>query len=97
MKEHRNFFDRKAACWDDTKDPGELKKVKEILSEVNIKRGEKLLDVGCGTGFLLPVLQKRAGKEGEIYALDFSEKMLKEARKKFGDQFKYIHSDVQDM
>ena len=42
---------------------------------------EKLLDVGCGTGFLIEILKKQ--KDAEYYGLDLSPKMIEIAKAKF--------------
>jgi len=51
----------------------------ESLGEIE---GSVVLDIGCGTGANLPLLVSRAGKEGKIIGIDYSEGMLKKAREK---------------
>ncbi len=41
----------------------------------------QVLDVGTGTGFLLPALSKRVGPNGHVHALDVQPAMLERARK----------------
>ncbi len=49
----------------------------KYLKDINYN---KLLDVGCGTGYLLNLLSDK--KEAEYHGLDLSEGMLKQARAK---------------
>lgn len=44
------------------------------------RAGERVLDVGCGTGQTLLQLAERVGSGGHVVALDVSEPMLTEAR-----------------
>lgn len=44
---------------------------------------ERLLDVGCGTGYLIELLQKQ--RAADYYGLDLSPEMLKRAAAKLGD------------
>jgi ubiquinone/menaquinone biosynthesis C-methylase UbiE len=54
---------------------------KKIISLCDLKNGESVLDVGCGTG-ILSVLAKNLVKDGEVIGLDLSQKMLEQAKKK---------------
>lgn len=49
-------------------------------SKANIKEGQSILDVCCGTGKLSIALAKCVGPTGQITGLDFSENMLQQAR-----------------
>ena len=55
--------------------------VSERLRSVSYK---KLLDIGCGTGYLFELLI--AQREAEYHGLDLSPEMLKMAKAKFGDR-----------
>jgi demethylmenaquinone methyltransferase/2-methoxy-6-polyprenyl-1,4-benzoquinol methylase len=57
----------------------------EMLDLVNIKQGSKVLDVGTGTGVMIPFLTSRIGDTGEIVAVDVVEKMIEVARSKYND------------
>ena len=41
-----------------------------------VRRGDTVLDVGCGTGLCLPLLQHKVGPTGAIVGIDASEQML---------------------
>jgi len=44
----------------------------EILNEVGIKPGYKILDYGCGSGSYINILADMVGKSGKIYGLDIN-------------------------
>jgi len=44
----------------------------EILNEVGIKPGYKILDYGCGSGSYINTLADMVGESGKIYALDIN-------------------------
>ena len=95
--ERLEFFNRCASDWDKEVDEEEFSKLKKVIKIADIKRGERVLDVGCGTGIFLPLLKEAAGKKGEVVALDFSSNMLKKAKEKFGEQFRYIQAEAENM
>lgn len=47
----------------------------EALEKLDIKKDSKVLDMGCGSGLMLPWMAERIS-DGEIIAIDFSAKML---------------------
>lgn len=51
-----------------------------IVDALDVRRGDVVVDVGCGTGLCLPLLQERIGAEGVIFAVDESVAMLDIAR-----------------
>lgn len=47
----------------------------EILEE-QVKRGMKVLDIGCGMGYFSIAMAKMLGDEGKVFSIDLQEKML---------------------
>lgn len=83
--EEINFFDHLSQTWDANEVLSTPDKILDILSLVGVERNMKILDLGTGTGVLIPFLSEIAGPSGEVMAVDASEGMLEKAVKKFGD------------
>ncbi len=69
--------------------------VGHILQEMNIQRGDTLLDFGCGIGyFSIPALDF-VGDEGSVIAVDVSIDMLQELGKRadYRKNLKIVHAD----
>lgn len=82
-EERRAFFDTLAEGWEDRNYPDEIREgVKAFVAALNLDKGVRVLDVGCGTGVLIPYLREVIGPRGQIVALDPSEAMLKGAASK---------------
>lgn len=64
-----------------------------VLKELKLSSKMKILDCSCGTGELLARLKGKA----ELYGIDFSEKMLEEARKKLGTGVVLKKTDVHNL
>jgi ubiquinone/menaquinone biosynthesis C-methylase UbiE len=91
----RTFFNRKAAIWDENHSEKDTAKLRDMTERLEIEPGATLLDVGSGTGVILPLLLSKMGKEGRLFALDFAEEMLKRARSKyFQEEVYYLQADV---
>jgi SAM-dependent methyltransferase len=50
-----------------------------LVDKLVARRGDTVLDVGCGTGLCLPLLQRKVGASGMIVGIDESEQMLQVA------------------
>jgi ubiquinone/menaquinone biosynthesis C-methylase UbiE len=78
----QEYFDQLAPTWDKELTPERLKCLGKIVKELGIKPGYYVLDIGSGTGVVLPFLITELGDEGKILALDFSAEMLGQAQDK---------------
>lgn len=91
----RDFFNRRAADWDLTQDARERERGSAMVRSLGIAPGSAVLDVGCGTGVLLPHLLEAVGPGGSVCALDIAEEMLRVARRKLTrPNLQYLHADI---
>ena len=81
----RYFFDALAPTWDQNEVLSTPEKVEKILDFLKLECGQSVLDLGSGTGVLLPYIAKRIGEKGKITAVDYSQGMLQRAREKYSD------------
>ncbi len=80
-----DFFDRLAPSWDANEIRSIPERIRSILGKLQIKEGMKVLDLGTGTGVLVPYLSEMVGPEGHVTAIDLSEGMLSRAIEKYGN------------
>lgn len=90
------FFDEVAERWDSmARHPQD--KLAYILDRLGPIGAKRVLDIGTGTGVLIPGLHARVGQSGFVSAVDMSEKMLAVARRKFlRPNVEFIHADFCD-
>ena len=88
------FFDRMAPQWDaDMIRSDEV--VDTILDNAGVSAGDRVLDVACGTGVLLPDYLKR--QVGHLTGIDISPEMVRIARKKCDlPEVEFICGDVEN-
>jgi ubiquinone/menaquinone biosynthesis C-methylase UbiE len=78
-KAHRNYFNGIASEWESMVE--DLPVLLEYLIRFGVLPGERILDVGAGTGRLTRYLIELIGPNGWVVAEDISEKMLIQAKK----------------
>jgi len=95
----KDFFNEKAGVWDEIT-VHNLKKVQYITKLLGINSGDRILDIGTGTGIMIPFYEKYL-VDGSVVAVDYSEKMIEVARSKYPEKdhpiISYIVSDVYDL
>jgi len=87
----RNFFNEMAPGWDQRFYTPEMReRLPGLVSLFHLQAGSKVLDVGAGTGGIVPYLLQAIGPQGAIWAIDFAEEMVKLAEKKFQGEGRVI-------
>ena len=92
----RHFFNERAEVWDEIS-VHSLEKVQYISKLLDIRGDDRILDVGTGTGIMIPFYEKYL-VDGSVVAIDHSEKMIEVARSKYPERkhpmISYLVSDV---
>jgi ubiquinone/menaquinone biosynthesis C-methylase UbiE len=85
MESLKEYFDRHAPSWDEMLKYGEkISQLNEVVNWFGLAEGHSVLDIGTGTGILLPLLRKAIRIGGKLIAIDFSFKMLEMAKLRQG-------------
>lgn len=53
--------------------------------------GERLLDVGCGTGLVTQMAAERVGVSGEVFGVDIATRLLEVARRRASPRARFLH------
>lgn len=83
MDSLEEFFNSRAGTWEEKYHPPEVRKrLLALIPAFGVQSGERLLDIGTGTGILIPCLRELVGKQGQVCAMDLSYEMVRRARLK---------------
>lgn len=79
VESNRIEFSRQAATFADSKVLGAPEQIEPVLEAAAIQPGERVIDVGCGTGFLLLGAARRSA---QVVGVDVTPAMLAEAKRR---------------
>jgi SAM-dependent methyltransferase len=91
----RETFDRLYRLFEPPLPEGVPERLEKIVEHGKIKRGDTVLDVGTGTGILIPIIKKYQPRW--IYACDLSTAMLEQLNSKKYPDVETILADVRDL
>jgi ubiquinone/menaquinone biosynthesis C-methylase UbiE len=95
----KEFFNEKAGIWDEitVHNPEKVQYIAELLG---IHSDDRILDVGTGTGIMIPFYEKYL-VYGSVVAVDYSEKMIEIASSKYPEKdhpmISYLVTDVYEL
>lgn len=89
------FFNEKAPTWDETAEPSGVKHI-AVAKLAGVKEGSRVLDLGCGTGIMVPAYL--ACGAGQVIGCDLSEGMISRAQEKWAQvsEVSFVCADVLD-
>lgn len=90
------FFDNLALSWDNNISDNERNNAIALISNLDIKEGSKVLDLGCGTGIISNKLQEKTNNI--LTAIDISSNMIDIAiNKNNNPNINFINIDYYDL
>lgn len=89
----REFFNERAEQWLDmwykNEESGDYsrydREFKRLLDLADIKPGAAVLDLGCGSGVMVPYVLDRIGSDGSLQEVDYAEQMIEVNRRLHDD------------
>lgn len=95
---HRRFFDEHAENWDEDETPEKIVRLTNIFTELNLKFEGRVLDIGSGTGILVPIIKSIPQVENILVELDLSLEMLRKNNKRweiYRSEINQLNADAQ--
>ena len=79
----KEYFNKAADSWDKRFHTPNLSSfLEKLVPQFGLEAGQNILDVGTGTGILIPHLIRAVEPAGSVTAIDYSENMIKICRTK---------------
>jgi len=73
----KTYFNEQANTWDERFHTPNLSSfLEKLVTQFGLEPGQNILDVGTGTGVLIPYLIREVGPAGSVTAIDYSENMI---------------------
>ncbi|MEJ2085879.1 MAG: methyltransferase domain-containing protein [Acidobacteriota bacterium] len=86
VRDNKRFYDRISKVYDTLSDSSEQEARSRGLEMLAVESGERVLEIGFGTGHSLVELAHAAGSAGEVHGVDISEGMLEMAGRRVRDE-----------
>lgn len=82
----REYFSDMGHDWDNIvgNDDERIRELAAVLEMIEPADGDVVVDVGCGNGVLIPLIEPYIGSRGRIIAVDSADGMIETAKKKHG-------------
>ena len=91
------YFNKAASRWDKRFHTPNLSSfLKQLVLQFGLEHGHNILDVGTGTGVLIPYLIKAVGPPGSVTAIDYSENMIQVCKTKHS-HLKNVNVELQNI
>jgi ubiquinone/menaquinone biosynthesis C-methylase UbiE len=79
----KTYFNEQANSWDERFCTPNLSSfLEKLVPQFGLEPGQNILDVGTGTGVLIPYLIRAVGAAGSVTAIDYSENMIQVCKTK---------------
>jgi SAM-dependent methyltransferase len=79
LRANREFFAERASRWDE-RFPDDSAAFAAAIAALQLRAGDAVADVGCGTGRAVPFLRNAVGAAGTVVGVDAAPEMLDVAR-----------------
>ena len=102
LESNRSFYDRISHSYDLIADAGEHKAREAGEAALKVVSGERVLEVGCGTGRSLVHFSNQASESGGVTGLDVSPGMLSVAKKRTSEEtvaapIEFVEADARQL
>lgn len=93
----KTYFNEQANTWDKRFHTPKLSSfLEKLVTQFGLEPGQNILDVGTGTGVLIPYLIREVGPAGSVTAIDYSENMIQICKTKHS-HLKNVSVRLQDI
>jgi len=93
----KTYFNKAANSWDKRFHTPRLSSfLEKLVTQFGLEHGQNILDVGTGTGVLIPYLIKEVGPAGSVTAIDYSENMIQICKTKHS-HLKNVNVELKDI
>ncbi|MHA2313761.1 MAG: class I SAM-dependent methyltransferase [Candidatus Hermodarchaeia archaeon] len=84
MMKRKAYFNKTASTWDERMyTPALITFLETLVPTFGLQPGHNILDLGTGTGILIPFLLQVIGPTGSVTGIDYAEKMVQICQSKY--------------